>query len=464
MSDFSTYQSPFTWRYSSSEMRCTWSELHKRQIWRRMWVYLAQVEYELGIVNQAQLDDLKSQAANINIDRSFEIEREIHHDLMAEVKAYAEQCPIGGGIIHLGATSMDIKDNGEVLQTKEAIAILLEKLKGLLLIFADKIEKFAAVPCIAYTHLQPAEPTTLGYRLAGTGQDLLEDWIRITSLQKNLRGKGFKGAVGTSASYNELIGESKLSFFEGRLSELLGLSFFPVTGQTYPRSQDFHLISILSGLGATLYKFSLDLRILQSPPFGEISEPFSEKQVGSSAMPFKRNPIKAEQIDSLARTLSQMPPIAWQNAANSMLERTLDDSANRRSLLPESFLICDELVGATTKILRGLQVDLVKIQKNLDNYAPFAATERLLMALVQNGADRQVMHEKLRLHSMAAWNSIQQGSPNDISTRICSDPDLLSYISLEKMALILRSGNYLGLAAQRATEMAAGIRSTIIKK
>ena len=200
------------------------------------------------------------------------------------------------------------------------------------------------LPLIALTHLQPAEPSTLGYRLASYAQDLLEDWHMLRERRQSLRGKGFKGAVGTGASYAELIGAENLAGFEQRLSEQLGLPFYPVATQVYPRKQDYRVLSALAGLGGSLYKFAFDLRILQSPSLGELSEPFGKKQVGSSAMPFKRNPISAEKIDSLARSLAQMPRVAWDNAAHSLLERTLDDSANRRSLLPEAFLITDELL------------------------------------------------------------------------------------------------------------------------
>jgi adenylosuccinate lyase len=461
MSIFSSYQSPFSWRYASHEMRQIWSELNKRRLWRRLWVCLAQVEFEFGLVTQAQLADLQANADNVNLERSLEIEREICHDLMAEVKAFAEQCQIGGGIIHFGATSMDIKDNSEVLQVAEALDILLFKLSRLLITFADRITEFATLPCIAFTHLQPAEPTTLGYRFANTAQDLLEDWKTIKAFRKNLRGKGFKGAVGTSASYVELVGIDNLVRFENRLSELLGLPFFSVTTQTYPRSQDYHLLCALAGLGASLYKFAMDMRLLQAQPIGELSEPFAENQVGSSAMPFKRNPVKAEQIDSLTRILSQMPQIAWQNAANSLLERTLDDSANRRLLLPESFLICDEVVSATTDILLGFQVHSVVIQKNLETYSPFAATERLLMAFVRAGADRQQMHERLRQHSMATWESIREGCPNDLASRIISDTELLTFLSPQRISEVLEADGYVGLAPQRAMEMARNIHITL---
>jgi adenylosuccinate lyase len=245
-------------------------------------------------------------------------------------------------------------------------------------------------------------------------QDLLMDWQSLHLARKELRGKGFNGAVGTGASYAELIGVENLPAFQKRLSELVDLPFFPVSTQVYPRKQDYMLLNTLAGLGASLHKFAFDLRFLQSTPIGELSEPFGKQQVGSSAMPFKRNPINAEKIDSLARLQAQMPRTAWDNAANSVLERTLDDSANRRTLIPEAFLISDELLISASKILTGLQVNETAMRLNLATYAPFAAVERVLMALGKSGADRQVMHETLRQHSLAAWAAVKAGQANPL--------------------------------------------------
>jgi adenylosuccinate lyase len=350
--DYEVYQSPFSWRYGSTEMRQVWSEVNKRRIWRKLWVMLAAVQAEFGLVKQKQVEDLKNHADSVDIERALQIEAEIQHDLMAELKTFAEQAPAGGSILHLGATSMDIEDNADVLRMRQSLELILESLHELLLIFAAQIDAWAEVPLIAFTHIQPAEPSTLGYRMATYAQDLLMDWEHLSQLQSGLRGKGFRGAVGTSASYADLMGKENLEAFERRLSEELELEFFPVTTQVYPRKQDFWVLSALASLGASLYKFAFDLRILQSPPIGELSEPFGVKQVGSSAMPFKRNPVNAEKIDSLARVLAQFPRLAWDNAAHSLLERTLDDSANRRTLLPEAFLIADELLrtaGASFK-------------------------------------------------------------------------------------------------------------------
>jgi adenylosuccinate lyase len=251
---------------------------------------------------------------------------------------------------------------------------------------------------------------------------------------------------------------ARVDEFENRLSKLIELPFFSITNQTYPRKQDYFILSALSGMAASIYKFAFDLRLLQSPTIGELSEPFGEKQVGSSAMPFKRNPINAEKIDSLARLLSQMPAIAWQNAAHNLLERTLDDSANRRTLLPEAFLISDELLRTATRILRGLQVNQPGIARNLDLYAPFASTERILMALVKAGADRQEMHERLRNHAMTAWQAVRQNQTNPLASLVMGDVVITHYLSPSHIDQLTRVEGYVGLAPQRSVELAKKIQ------
>ena len=459
--DYETYLSPFTWRYGSQHMRKIWSEVNKRLLWRKLWVTLAEVQSEFGLVLPDQVADLRVHMGNVDVPRALEIEAQIHHDLMAELKVFAEQCPLGGGVLHLGATSMDVEDNADVLRQRESLDVVIGELRDLLLRFAEKVETWADLPLIAFTHLQPAEPSTLGYRLAGDAQDLLMDWKNLQAMRRELRGKGFKGAVGTGASYAELIGADNLVEFESRLSRRLELPFFPVATQVYPRKQDYSLLSQLAGLGASLYKFAFDLRVLQSSPFGEVSDPFGTQQVGSSAMPFKRNPIQAEKIDSLARLLAQMPRTAWDNAAHSLLERTLDDSANRRTLLPEAFLISEELLITANRILSGLQVNASAIQRNLETYAPFAAVERVLMALGKAGADRQLMHEYLREHSLTAWTAVQSGNPNPLADLISHDPEINHHLPEEELYQLMDVAHYLGDAPQRARQMAELIRNTL---
>jgi len=459
--NFDTYLSPFTWRYGSPEMRHIWSEANKRLLWRRLWVALAEVEVQFGVLKPEQAADLKAHMDQVDVDRALAIEAQIHHDLMAELRTFAEQSPIGGGGLHLGATSMDIEDNADVLRIRSSLDLILTRLQSLLLELAGKIEAWSDLPLMAFTHLQPAEPSTLGYRLAQYAQDLLIDWQTLANLRAGLRGKGFKGAVGTGASYGELFGVERLADFEQRLSEKLALVFFPVSTQVYPRKQDYQVIAALAGCAGSLHKFAFDLRILQNPLLGELSEPFGEKQVGSSAMPFKRNPIQAEKIDSLARALAQMPRLAWDNAAHTLLERTLDDSANRRTLLPEAFLTMDELLLGAGKIIKGLQINETAMKRNLAVFGPFAASERVLMAAAKAGADRQALHERLRIHAMTAWTAIQDGNPNPLVERIAQDPELLKYLSRTELIALMDASHHLGDAPLRARQLAEAIRTAM---
>ncbi len=471
-----TYLSPFTWRYGSDEMRHIWSEAHKRRLWRRLWVALAEAEQTAGLVSQAQVDDLRTHADQLDVDRALAIEAEIHHDLMAEVKTFAEQCPVGGGIIHLGATSMDIEDNADALRLRESLDLILSRLTGLLAELAAQIERWADTPIIAFTHLQPAEPTTLGYRLAQYGFDLLTDLAEVRRVRANIRGKGFKGAVGTSASYEDLLAdpttdhrppttESPTSIsarqLEAQIMAAIDLEPFPVATQTYPRKQDWLVLNSLAGVAGSLYKFAFDLRLLQAPSLGELAEPFGRKQVGSSAMPFKRNPINAENIDSLARFIVTLPRVAWDNAAHSLLERTLDDSANRREVFPAAFLATDEILRRATRLVRDLRVDEAALARNLEKYGTFAATERVLLAAAKAGADRQEMHEIIREHSLAAWGELAAGEHNPLPDRLATDPRITSHLSSAQILALLDASQYVGDAPKRARNLVVQIRKAI---
>jgi adenylosuccinate lyase len=463
MTDFENYQSPFTWRYGTDRMRRLWSEQHKRLLWREIWVALAETQAEFGLVTSAQVADLRAHMDDIDLPRALVIEEEIKHDLMAEVRTFAEQAKQGGGIIHLGATSMDVEDNADALRLRQSLDLTLENLVSLLKILNGLIIQYADMPLIAYTHLQPAEPSTLGYRLAQYAQDLLEDYRAIKNRHTSIRGKGFKGAVGTGASYAELIGAESIAEFENKLSKKLALPFYPVTTQTYPRKQDYTILASLAGLGQSLYKLAFDLRLLQSPSIGELSEPFGSKQVGSSAMPFKRNPIRAEKIDSLGRYLASLPRVAWDNAAHSLLERTLDDSANRRIILPEAFLAADEMLKTANELLTGLRVNENALRRNLSIYGPFAATERVLMAAVKAGADRQEMHEQIRKHAMQAWESVQMGKTNPLENALFTDGEILKFLSLDQMHALMDYASHLGNAPERARELVSQIEEEIKK-
>ncbi len=455
-----TYLSPLTWRYGSDEMRALWSEEHKRRIFRQIWVALAAAQQRAGLVTPEQLADLRAHQDDVDIERAAEIEAEIHHDLMAEIRTFAEQCPIGGPIIHLGATSADVLDNADALRIRESLDLLLKRLHALLADLADLIESHAGQVCMGYTHIQPAEPITVGYRLATYGQDLLEDYHELCRLRKSIRGKGIKGAVGSGASYAWVLKGTGMTVaeLEALVMAELGLDSFPIATQVYPRKQDYRALTALAGLAGSLYRFGFDLRILQSPPFGEWSEPFGAKQVGSSAMPFKRNPVNAENIDSLARYIAALPRVAWDNAAHSLLERTLDDSANRRIILPNAFLASEEILRRAHRILRGLNIHDEAIARNLDAYGTFAATERLLMELVRNGADRQAMHELIRAHAMAAWQKVWAGEPNPLAGRLAADPEVLRYVDAGRVRELLDATGHVGDAPERARGMADVIR------
>ncbi|HQZ21611.1 MAG TPA: adenylosuccinate lyase [Thermoflexales bacterium] len=454
-----TFQSPFTTRYGSPAMRQIWSERNKRLMWRKMWLALAQSQQKMGLLTAAQLADIEAHAGEVNeasINRALAIEAEIHHDLMAELKAFAEQCPIGGGALHLGATSMDIEDNADALRLRDALSLINQKLGELLRVLAAQVDGYADLPVMAFTHLQPAEPTTLGYRLAFYLQDLLMDANALDGATAALRGKGFRGAVGTSAGYLELTedGRPKTDSPVSLLLSSVSLSEFDVVNQTAPRKQEWHIVNALAGLAGSLYKFAFDLRILQMPPVGEMAEPFGANQVGSSAMPFKRNPINAEKIDSLARYLATLPRVMWDNAAHSLLERTLDDSANRRVVLAEAFLCADELLITATRIIKNMRVNTAQIERNMQTYGPFAATERLLMALAKAGADRQAMHEVIRKHSMAAWAAIGAGQPNPLIELLLADAEIGRWVAPERARALLDASAYVGDAPIRARALA----------
>ncbi len=464
--DHSSYISPFTWRYGSDSMRSVYSEVHKRKLLRTIWIAIAKAQMKAGLVTSEQVDDLIAHKDDIDIKRASEIEKEIHHDLMAEIKTYAEQCQMGGKIIHLGATSMDVLDNMDIIRQKEALSLIEQSVITLLEVLSQRIEEESATACMAFTHIQPAEPTTIGYRLSQIGQDLLEDLDDIKHLYKRLKGKGIKGAVGTSASYMALLEGTNLNSieFESLIMKEIGIEAFDVATQVYTRGQDYRLGVVLASLCGTLSKLALNIRLLQSPPIGEWSEPFGSKQVGSSAMPFKRNPINSEKIDSLCRLASSKVEVLWNNNANMMLERTLDDSANRRMVIPELFLTCDEVLTTSIKLIKGLNFHTTTIKRNLSTYGPFAATEKVLMALGKEGADRQEMHERIREHSLVAWEAVQEGNVNPLIELISHDKDILHFLTKEAIIVLLDGSEYVGDAPQRAMKIRNKIQEAIKEK
>jgi adenylosuccinate lyase len=454
------YESPFSWRYGSQEMRSLWSEREKRLRWRRAWVALAEAQREAGLVSPEQVDDLKGHMDDIDFPRAETIEREIRHDLMAELKTYAEQCAVGGGIIHLGATSMDISDNAEVSRQRDALALVQGRLAALMLAFAGQIDRWAGVPCMGWTHLQPAEPVTIGYRLAAYLQDLTED---RETLFISLNGKGIKGAVGSRASYGELLAGTPISppRLDQDFMDRLGVPAFSITTQTYPRRQDWVLLSALAGLAGTLYRFGFDLRLMQSPSIGEWAEPFGEKQVGSSAMPFKKNPVRAENLCSLGRYVAGLPRIAWDNAAHCLLERTLDDSANRRVIIPEAFLAVDEMLIVATQIIVGLIVDETAVRRNLEKYGVFSASERVLMRAVKAGGDRQELHEVIREHSLRAWEALRNGEVNPLPQLLAADKRIANLLQADVILSLMDASAYTGDCEDRARVLVDQVRESL---
>ncbi len=457
--DYRTYASPFSWRYGRAELRSLFSEDRRRRLWRAVWVALAEAQHAAGeLISDAELADLRANASRVNVDAALEIEREIHHDLMAEIRVFASQAKVGGGKLHLGATSMDIEDTVETYRLRLALSWIGASIDGLLRAFSAQIGRYADLVCMGATHLQPAEPTTLGYRLAVYAQDLTIDRDTLQFVFDNLTAKGMRGAVGTAASYEQLAGGSGRSAdFEAHVLQRFGLTAREIATQTYPRKLDYLLLSALAGVGASLSKFAADIRVLSTPEFGEVAEPFGRKQVGSSAMPFKRNPIVCERIGSLSRLLPGYADAAWQNAATNMLERTLDDSANRRTILPEALLCTDEIVSLAHKVIVGLKVDERRIAANLRTYGPFAGTESVLMEAVRSGGNRQELHESIRGACMTSWDALSEGRDNPLSQLLSQEAALTTLLDPAEIRRLLDPSKHVGTAPQRARQLAARI-------
>jgi len=453
---YDTYASPFSWRYGRAELRALFSERERRKLWRQVWLALAEAQSRHGLVSKEEVEDIRAHVDDVDIEAALKIENEIHHDLMAEIRVFASQAKTGGGKLHLGSTSMDVEDTVETYRLRRATALIGASLGELLRAFSKRVREHADLVCMAFTHLQPAEPTTLGYRFAVYAQDLLIDDAALRFAFENLTAKGMRGAVGTAASYEQLLNGSGGSpeELERAVLDRFGLTAREISTQTYPRKLDFMLLSALAGIGASLSKFAADIRILSSPEFGEVFEPFAEKQVGSSAMPFKRNPILCERIGSLARLLPAYAEVAWQNAATNYLERTLDDSANRRTILPEALLCTDEIVQLALKVVNGLTVENKRIADNLRTYGPFAGTESVLLEAVRAGGDRQELHEVLRGAAMQSWKAIAQGKENPLGQLLTEEPELINRLDPAEIRRMLEPSRHIGSAAARARQLA----------
>jgi adenylosuccinate lyase len=453
---YDSYLSPFTWRYGSEEMRKLFSETQRRATWRKVWLSLAEAEAGLGLMSSKELEAIRKSSgeANVDIARAHEIEKRIRHDLMAELRVFADQAKEGGGKLHLGATSMDIEDNADVIIFEKGLDLIVGRLVSCLDAAAARVRQHKGLVCMGWTHLQPAEPTTVGYRFANYAQDLVLDIKLIEALRKDfLKGKGVKGAVGTSASYKKLLGSTaKAKRLEEDVMSGLGLGYFEVASQTYPRKLDYLLLSALASVAASCAKFGLDVRVLQSPTFGELSEPIEESQVGSSAMPFKRNPVTAERMCSLARVVSVTPMVAFMNASNSILERTLDDSAARRIAIPAAFLALDECLALYERLMRGLRLYPAMIKKNLERFGAFAGTEAVMMELAEKGEDRQAVHELIRVKSFEAWEVVMKGQPNPLERLLSEDKVVSSRLTRKRLKLLLDPSTHTGGAEEGCEE------------
>lgn len=432
-------------------MRQIFAEKNKYKLWRKIWIALARAQHKAGVVSKEELEDLEKNQDNIDIKRIWEIEKDTRHDVVAAIKEFAEKTKVGGGKIHLGATSMDINDNADTIRITQALEVIEKELKDLLDKFAEKIKKYADFPVMGYTHLQPAEPTTLGYRFAFYAQDLLTDLELLKFVKKNLKAKGMKGAVGTSASYADGI--------EKDVMDELGIEAFDITNQTAPRKIEFLLGNLLASIAQSLNKFAFDVRVMQSPGFGEWQESFGKSQVGSSAMPFKKNPIKSEQVCSLARLVVSLSRVTWDNASNMLLERTLDDSANRRIVNPEMFLATDEMLLSAGRIVEELTINDKRITKNLETYWPFSVTESIILEATKKGADRQEMHEVCRVVAMKAWKQIQEGSVNPMADLLESNEVISKYLKPSEINALMDPSTHLGNAPQKCGEISAKIKN-----
>ena len=448
------YISPFSTRYASDEMQYIFSEDNKFRTWRKLWIALAEAEQAEGLdITDAQIAELKAHAEDINYDVAIAREKECRHDVMSHVYAYGVQCPTAKAIIHLGATSCYVGDNTDIVVMKQALTLVRSKLLGVIALLADFADQYKAMPCLGYTHLQPAQPTTVGKRAALWLNDLVTDLHELDHRVSTLALLGSKGTTGTQASFVELFGgdDAKINAVEKRIAQAMGFDkVVPVSGQTYSRKTDYFVLAVLSGIAQSASKFAHDMRLLQS--FKEMEEPFEKSQIGSSAMPYKRNPMRCERITALARYVMSDTLNPALTAGTQWLERTLDDSANKRIAVAEAFLGVDAILNVMLNVCDGLVVYPKVVRARLMNELPFMATENIMMSAVKKGGDRQELHEKLRVHSQAAAAVVkQEGLPNDLIDRVCADPAF--GLTKEELLAFLQPENFIGRAPQQVTEL-----------
>jgi adenylosuccinate lyase len=419
------YDNPLISRYASREMAELWSPQTRHATWRKLWVALAEAERELGLnISAAQIAELRRHVDAIDFDAAAKYEKQLRHDVMAHVHAYGDVCPSARPIIHLGATSCYVTDNADLILMRSALELLRSKLVAVI----DRLARFASdyrnLPCLGFTHLQPAQPVTVGKRATLWCYDLVLDLEEIEHRIAGLKLRGVKGTTGTQATFLALFqgDHQKVEALDRLVTQLMGFeSAYPVTGQTYSRKIDSQVLDALAGLAQSAHKFGTDLRLLQSRK--EVEEPFEKDQIGSSAMAYKRNPMRSERICSLARFVMSLPSSAAQTMATQWMERTLDDSANRRLTIPQAFLASDAILILCRNVVDGLVVYPRVIAKHLAEELPFMATEEILMAAVQAGGDRQDLHERIRVHSQAAAREVKEhGRANDLLQRLKTDP------------------------------------------
>ncbi|QDU98130.1 adenylosuccinate lyase [Lignipirellula cremea] len=453
---FDQYDNPLIVRYASAEMSRLFSPQKKFSTWRRLWIALAEAEQTLGLpITDEQLAEMRSQVDNIDFARAAHHERLLRHDVMAHVHAFGDACPSARGNIHLGATSCFVTDNTDLLLLREGLQMVARRLAAVIVALGDFAAKYKALPCLGYTHLQPAQPTTVGKRASLWTYDLALDLVEIEHRLSQLKARSIKGATGTQASFMELFhgDEAKVRQLEQLVAEKMGFEqVYAVTGQTYSRKIDAQTLDALSGLAQSAHKMTTDLRILSSRK--ELEEPFEENQIGSSAMPYKRNPMRSERVCSLARFVISMQSSAANTVATQWMERTLDDSANRRLVLPQSFLAIDAILILLQNVSSGLVVYPKVVAKNLNEELPFMASENLLMAATALGGDRQDLHERIRQHSRAAGFAVkQEGTENDLLARLAADE---AFAGVD-FAPALDASNFIGRAPSQVDEFIAAV-------
>ena len=447
------YESPLSSRYASKEMKYIFSPDMKFRTWRKLWIALAESEMELGLpITQEQIDELKANADNINYEVAEAREKLVRHDVMSHVYAYGQQCPKAKGIIHLGATSCYVGDNTDVIIMTEGLKLVRNKLVTVIRELAKFADKYKDLPTLAFTHFQPAQPTTVGKRASLWLQELLMDLEDVEYQLSKAKLLGCKGTTGTQASFLELFegDHEKCKELDRRIAKKMGYNAcFAVSGQTYSRKLDTQVLNVLSGIAQSAAKFSNDIRLLQH--LKEVEEPFEKNQIGSSAMAYKRNPMRSERIGSLSRYVMVDVLNGAFTTATQWFERTLDDSANKRLSIPEAFLAIDGILNLYANVTDGLVVYPKVIEQRLRKELPFMATENIMMDAVKRGGDRQELHEKIRQHSMAASRVVkEEGGENDLLERIANDKSF--GVTLEELEAILQPSKYVGRAPQQTTD------------